>query len=635
MQYSFSLLRRPGPLRAGGVLLLFAALLWVPHAPPSQAAPVGSGWVRAAGVHAAEHFVGQYTDSRGRTAYCTDFERLSPENAGGYSAGDSGGFVRSDGTALSATENAALSYLLHRWGATTHNATAASVQLAVWALTSPGMAWDSPGMNAILRAERLPAGVVTEARSMTSTAFEDAGPYEVDIDLQRAGADGTVSAVVEVLGANGQPAVGLAAVAELTGPFALAEKEHSTWTSGKEPHRLDLQRTGLGSGALTVAVPRTPAVGVKWLVPKRRDVQRLLVAAIVEPRDAAAAIADLPAFQPTVATRASVARTGEDTTVHDVLTVSSAPREEDNSGAPGPWLAVPGDGTPVSVEVVSTLWGPLDAEPVLRESVPDGTPKVGTVATRVDGPGTYNTDGLVVPSPGWYVWTESIAPESTLPAVASPYVLGWQGQFGIAAETTFVPWTPEIRTELSAQDALVGDRVTDDVLGSGFGPPADGAGGTVTLSMYGPLAERPSLTSEIPEGAPLHSEVTVPARNGSQSSEPFAAFTAPGCYTVVAGYAGDEHSDPYTSAFGESSETVCVQPPEAVEPSEPAPEVAPAIPLPDVAPDDQARPAQRGELAQTGVRVEVAAGIGLVLLGTGLVCLRRGSMPNRPAGRRG
>ena len=634
MPSSYSLSGRSAVLRAVGIWLLLAALLLVPQVPPSQAAPVGAGWTRAAGVHASEHFVGQYKDARGQVAYCTDFERLSPENSGGYDGGHSGGFVRSDGSALSAAENAALSYLLHRWGATTDDATAASVQLAVWALTSPGMAWDSAGMNTVLRAERLPADVVEQARSMTRVAFSEAGPYKVNIDFGTPGADGTITAVIGVLGANGQSAAGLAAAAELTGPFALADNAASTWTSGEEPYRLTLQRTGLGSGSLTVGVPRTPAAGVKWLVPSSSNVQRLLFAAVVEPRDAAAAIADLPAFQPVVATETSAARTGAGTTVHDLLTVSSAPHAEGSSAMPAPWLTVPGSGTPVSVEVVSTLWGPLDAKPVLQESVPEGTPSVGTVATRVTGPGTYNTAGLAVPSPGWYVWTESIAPESALPAVAAAYVLGWQGQFGIAAETTFVPWTPEIRTQLSAHEALVGDRVTDAVTSEGFGPPVTESGSIVTLSMYGPLAERPSLTAEVPDDAPLHSETTVPAVSGNQSSEPFVAFTEPGCYTVVAMYAGDEHTNPFTSAFGEPSETVCVQAPAAAESPEPAEEEAPAAPAVDAGNAAPATPSHRPELAQTGVRAEVAAGAALVLLGIGLACLRQGGANRHKTGSR-
>lgn len=628
MPSSFHPARSAGISRTAGIWLLLAALLWISPAPVAYSAPVGGGWTRAAGIHAAEHFVGQYTDSRGQAAYCTDFERMSPEQSTGYDGGHTGAFVRSDGSALTAAENAALSYLLHRWGATADNATAASVQLAVWALTSPGMAWGSAGMDSILRTENLPADVVAKSRSMTETAFNGAGPYTVDISLEAPASDGTVTAVVGVLAANGEPAAGLAAAAALSGPFALAEGSAATWTSAGDRHRLSLQRTGLGGGSLKVTVPRTPAAGVTWLLPESSNVQRLLVAAVVEPRSAAAAITDLPAFQPAVTTRTSAARTDAGTAVHDVLSVSIAPPADGGSAAPAPWLSVPGSGIPVSLEVVSTLWGPLDAKPVLQDAVPEGTPSVGSVSTRVDGPGTYSTEGLVVPEPGWYVWTESIAAASAHPAEAADYVLDWQGKFGIVEETTFVPWAPGIRTELSAHEALVGEQVTDTVTGTGFGPFAAPVGGTVTLSMYGPLAAPPSLQESVPADAPLHSEVTVAAANGTLSSEPFAAFTLPGCYTVVATYPGDELSNPYASAFGEPSETVCVEAASSAE----SDSAAAAVPVPPTTPVAGApvagarvshAPAARAELAQTGARLEVAAGAALVLLGTGLACLRR------------
>lgn len=619
---SFSSSVRPRVGRAALIFwLLLAALLFAPHLPHSVAAPVGEGWKRAAGVHGVEHFVGQYRDERGQIAYCTDFERLSPENAGTYDAGQSGGFVRSDGSALTAEENGALSYLLHRWGGTTDSATAASVQLAVWALTSPGMGWNSAGMNAVLGAEGLPGDVVERARTLTRTAFTEAGPFDVTIDLQAGSGHNTVTADVAVTGASGKPVAGLVASAKLTGPFTLAEGSVSEWTSAGQPHRLTLQRTGLGSGSLKVEVLHTPAGGVKWLTPSRSDVQRLLVASVLQPRDAAAAIADLPAFQPAVVTRTSAVRTDPGTTVHDVLTVSAARVAAAGEPVPVPWLSMPESGTPVSVEVVSTLWGPLEEPPVRQKTVPEGTPSVGTVSTRVDGPGTYSTEGLAVPSPGWYVWTETIDPASALPAAASAYVLGWQGEFGVAEETTFAPWTARISTELSSPEAVVGDQVTDTVTADGFGPGTEESAGTVTLSMYGPLAERPSLLEAVPADAPLHSETTVRALNGTQSSESFAAFTAPGCYTVVARFDGDQHTNPVTSPFGEPSETVCVDAPPSVASAEPAEESAPAVSedAPMAAP--VAAP-ERPVLAQTGVPAEVAAGAALVLVGTGLALVR-------------
>ncbi|GAB3538706.1 hypothetical protein GCM10027403_25810 [Arthrobacter tecti] len=632
-----------GALAIFGVALLAVLTFLLPPMPGAHAVPVGGGWNRAAGLDGAEHFVGQHVNADGVVAYCTDFERLAPPHADRYNGGHTGGFTRSDGTQLSTTENAALSYLLHRWGNTTDDATAASVQLAVWAMTSPGMHWDSAGMTRILTAERLPAEVVERARAMTRTAVSEAGPYKVRIKLDEEDTDGVIAAHIEVAGADGTPASGLTASVKLTGAFGFQESTAHTWTTTDQPRELTLKRTGFGSGALTVTVPRTPAAGVKWLVPSRKDVQRLLTAAVVEPRDAAASIADLPAFRPAVQTQTSAARTDVGTGIHDILKVSAGDPSAESPVGAVPWMSMPPGGEAVSVEVVSTLWGPLDAPPVLAENVPAGTPSVGTVTTSVDGPGTYSTPSLTVPAPGWYVWTETIDPGSAKPAEAAAYVIGWQGKYGIAAETTFVPWTPQVQTTLSAHEALVGDSVADGVTLQGFGTQPEGAPGTVLLSMYGPLSEPPVLGGEVPPNAPLHSESSVPALNGAHTSGQFALFTEPGCYTVVARYPGDQYTNAFASPFGEPSETVCVQEPATpVEPPTPEEEVSPE-PEPsesaDAAPAETVTPPAkpsavtpaRPQLAQTGLRTEVAAGAAMALVGTGLALVQLTSIRRRRA----
>lgn len=595
----------------------------LPAIQPVHAVPTGAEWNRGPGLNGAQHFVGQHVKSDGTVAYCTDFEKLAPPYAGEYDDGHRGSFTRSDGTRLSERENAALSYLLNRWGNTRDGRTAASVQLAVWAMTSPGMQWNSAGMNRFLKTEALPAEVVKQAKSMAGTALAEAGPYTVKLEPGSPAQDGTMDVTVQVLNGSGKQTAGLAATASVKGPFKLLQAEKASWTSNGKPYTLSLTRTGLGKGSIEVSVPRTPAAGVAWRVPSRADVQRLLTAAVLEPRNAAAAVADLPEFQPTVETKTSAAKTEAGSAIHDVLSVKAGSTGLD--AATVPWMSMPGGNTPVSVEVVSTLWGPLPALPMPADAVPAGTPKIGTVTTRVKGPGTYKTPELNVPTPGWYVWTESIDPASAQPAEAAPYVRPWQGKYGISAETTFVPWSIVTLTELSAHEALVGESVTDSVQVSGFGERPESAKEPVLLSMYGPLPERPAPASAIPDGAPLHSQVSIAAQNGAAESPPFPVFTAPGCYTVVASYPGDEYTAPHTSAFGEHSETVCVTEPPAAAPRSPKPEAAEPLPLPDqdpVAelprPDSEPTGAPKAELAKTGVRSELATGAALILIGGGL-----------------
>ncbi|GAB3519406.1 hypothetical protein GCM10027402_06100 [Arthrobacter monumenti] len=151
---------------AAALALIMCAWLLMPGA-AAEATPVAGGWTQGPGLAGDKHFVGQHRDNAGRIAYCTDFKKLAPPYAGGYDGGHNGGFIRSDGQPLDDAGNAALSYLLNRWGTTSDDRTAAAVQLAVWAMTSPDMAWGAVGMNAIVDEENLPENVIRNAKWMT------------------------------------------------------------------------------------------------------------------------------------------------------------------------------------------------------------------------------------------------------------------------------------------------------------------------------------------------------------------------------------------------------------------------------------------------------------------------------------
>ncbi|WP_035780927.1 hypothetical protein, partial [Arthrobacter sp. H14] len=269
-------LRWPSRLAAALALIMCAWLL-LPGA-AAQAAPVPGGWTQAAGLAGNNYFVGQHRNNAGMIAYCTDFKKLAPSYAGGYDRGHNGGFIRSDGQPLDDSGNAALSYLLNRWGATSDDRAAASVQLAVWAMTSPGMAWEAAGMNAIVEQENLPEDVIRNAKWMTGEAHSNAGPYTIRIELGDAHKAGLITqAGISVLGSAGTPVEGLTLEADVSKAFTFGDGRRSVrWTSGTKPKLIDLKRTSLGSGQISVTVSDTPAAGVRWLEPDRTDVQRLL-----------------------------------------------------------------------------------------------------------------------------------------------------------------------------------------------------------------------------------------------------------------------------------------------------------------------------------------------------------------------
>lgn len=129
----------------------------------------------------------------------------------------------------------------------------------------------------------------------------------------------------------------------------------------------------------------------------------------------------LRVYEPQVVTRASDAIVSVGSRISDVLEVS-------------------GNDPQATVEIVSTLYGPLPeapehlvndtpwlAEPILPSA---DLPVAATVTTVVAGNGVFETEAVTVDRVGYYVWVETIAPTST--------TAGWAGDFGMTAETVQV-----------------------------------------------------------------------------------------------------------------------------------------------------------------------------------------------------
>ncbi len=268
-------------------------------------------------------------------------------------------------------------------------------------------------------------------------------------------------------------------------------------------------------------------------------------------------------------------------------------------------------------------------KPQPSRTVPTGTPKAGTVTTRVNGPGEYKTPPLTIGNPGYYVWTESINPRSTKPESASAFINPWQGKFGIAEETTLVPWQVDISTALSRNEAKVGDTVSDEVTVTGL-PPTSSGQDAIELTMYGPLERKPDRSAEVPEAAPVYATSTVPGANGRHQSDTFGPFTEAGCYTTVAHYPGGEWTSSFTSAYGLPDETVCITP--VIEPAMDVESAtsnrqlpahtadAPRHTSPTPAPAPASQPVERQHLAETGFSSRTIAAGGVIALGLGLAC---------------
>lgn len=578
--------------------LAIASQLFMPSLDASAMppGPPASGlWHAGAGLRSGELFVGAFVDSAGQQTYCTDVERYEPAAGGAYSTGHQGQFVRSDGSALSESENATVAYLLHRWGGTTDNETAAAVQLGVWALTSPQRAWDTPGMADILRRGNVPNAVAAQSKAMIETSKRYAGPYSVTVTLDAPGHSGT--ALVSVTSAAGAVTPGLSLSATATGSLTFnseqgpAPSTSRTWTSTDAATALPLHKAAFGPGGVKVAVGAAPTAAVTWLEPSNPAAQRLLLGPVTAAPHAEQSVAAERPFhvEATTQTATPLGRPGVAITDHLVLA----------AGADSLWLKDPATGSLVPVAVTSTLWGPIPAPPAETATIPEGTPKVGSVSLLAEGPGTYTSPSIKLPAAGYYVWTTATGPASTGSPAAQAMITPWNSTFGAAAETTVLPWQPEVSTALSATTGTVGDTVRDAVSLAGL--PTNLVQGSVTLTMYGPLTDPPAQQASVPEGSHVVATVEVPftAKDGSATAQSptFPALTQPGCYTVVASLSESPAHSAFASAFGVPAETVCIS--------------APVVP--------QSNSVQAvAVLANTGANSVVILGIAAGLLGTGL-----------------
>ena len=161
------------------------------------------------------------------------------------------------------------------------------------------------------------------------------------------------------------------------------------------------------------------------------------------PRDArattrATAPSELP-FAPRIQTQTSAAVVQPGDSLTDALHLST---HASSPAGPDWGVYTTPDGTfaPIPVVITSVLHGPFSVAPVESATPPAGGPVVCTVETlAAAGPRRYDSQPCTVPSPGFYVWTDSIDPARTPPAQGGTRLRPWTSPFGAAAETTLAP----------------------------------------------------------------------------------------------------------------------------------------------------------------------------------------------------
>lgn len=238
-------------------------------------------------------------------------------------------------------------------------------------------------------------------------------------------------------------------------------------------------------------------------------------------------------FQPEVTTQVASTFVGKNQPLVDRVT--AAPASGDI------WPSVNGAFVPVTA--VGTLYGPFPSQPVELPTAPADAPVVGTESVTFNGPSTVSSPGtLKVPSSGFYTWVWTIT-KAGQPATVQPFVRGdFSDHFGRVAETSIVPFQPQLTTTVESRQILAGQRAVDKVTASAVAgdmwlmPRGSNTGAAVTFQgrLIGPLNTPTAQVASIPADAPVAATASLTFTGpGTKSTPTTTTVSKPGFYTWV------------------------------------------------------------------------------------------------------
>lgn len=208
------------------------------------------------------------------------------------------------------------------------------------------------------------------------------------------------------------------------------------------------------------------------------------------------------------------------TRVHDTLTVTNTN---------GEWI----DGAVATFE--GTAYSvPSPTAPQPGDDIPADAVEIFQTTLEVDGPGTYESASVVVPDDaGFIVWVwefhqdRQADPEKWLEGMT------WRDQFGLVEETTTVTFEPVLTTQVPHRvpTGAFNDIVT---MSAARGQWHDGTKVIAEGALYGPFADTPTVSAEVPEGMEPVFETTLTFDGpGSQTTDTDFRPAEAGHYTWV------------------------------------------------------------------------------------------------------
>ncbi|MEG9226447.1 hypothetical protein [Aeromicrobium sp. Sec7.5] len=332
-----------------------------------------------------------------------------------------------------------------------------------------------------------------------------------------------------------------------------------TITSTGAPQTLNLRSTG--NGEFTVTASTTVPSNDVHSHPAESPGHQMITTRVGDEPLTGSTGAELAVleYRPSAVTNTSVVTVAEPgAEVHDRITITGARPSSTVTGR-------------------STLYGPLAEKPTESAEAPEGTPVVGTAEYEVTvdeaGSATVETPALTLPAAGYFVWQEEIDGEPD--DAPSPRNLGFRGRYGVGTETSLVAPPPDVVTEVSRQEVMVGQPISDTVTVVGTVYDHDGLGPTSTVltgRVHGPVAPVDGRCGDVSwSAAPIaHEFGPITVSEGQQQLVGVGEFVPRegGCYSygesLVATNSQGEEIYRVDHAAGRIEQTTVARTPEAV-----------------------------------------------------------------------
>lgn len=463
-------------------------------------------------------YVGSFLGADGSITYCVDGPLHYPFDNGGIEYGDpyevanfvTGPASANPNHAIGEKATAVLAWIMDRYGKSSDQATAAAVQQIVWDNTGdPGLGSnvDSAGVPAAAvsaKKAEINLAVQTEGyqKALAETTITDnengTGTVVVNVRVQKFDGSwvdaaagtfmGTLSATNAVFDINGESTASVTNGAEYT-------VNYTGNTAGKANVQVSGEFPGLAAEYHMLIRDPQGANASEW----QRVIQAGKSYTTVKTQTAPIDVTLPNGAQLNVSTKISehvIDQANLPVTLQDTINVGVNTTDQ-NANAAWP---VDAAGDPVEAKVTVTLYKHPDGAPFEEsETIPEGAVIVGSDSVTATAAGEYTTTtGVQVTEPGRYVFVESIE------AVGVPFGNGtvekvgpFQGNYGIADESAYIPSPPAITTDSIFDDPYLGTAVADSINVTGFASGAAAVDVNVyAVGPFGPAEEKPTFASK-------------------------------------------------------------------------------------------------------------------------------------------